>query len=366
VTVGYHRAGELLPRYKEAGVRTISLDHYVPIRKTVISDSVGIARNLAKTLPLELDVVGANAYHSTFFGALLARVKRVPLVCHLRLNPPWRATSPTRVGLRYVSRFITVSASAKTLWTARGVDPNAIDVVHEGVDLNRFRPLDSRAIRDSLGIPGDAFVMLAPGRLDPVKNLEAVLRTFAQVLQSCPQSFLIVAGAPYGHESVEAGERYRSSLVELARNLGVEDRVKWVGQRSDMPHLYAASDIALLFSSIPEPFPLVTCEALACGRPIVTPRHGGPVDILTGEFSRFMFDPGKYAEAARIIASARTVAQLDTSFGQRARAHITQWFDIAQMGERMESALREAVRLGSRSRGPSLDSFKYSPSVPMA
>jgi glycosyltransferase involved in cell wall biosynthesis len=244
------------------------------------------------------------------------------------------------------------------------VRSDAIDVVYEGIDLERFRPVDDRGrIRELLGLAPDAFVLIAPGRLDPAKDLEGVLRTFALVMRQAPQALLLVAGAASSHTTIAAGERYRTSLLELSRALGVSGSVEWLGHRRDMPELYSASDAVLLFGSIPEPFGLVTCEALACGRPMITPRQGGSVEILTDEFSRFMFSPGAYDEASRIILSMRHLSTRDPGFAGRARAHLAGRFDLRRMGERMEEVLTSAVAAGHTRRGPGLSTFKHSPSM---
>jgi glycosyltransferase involved in cell wall biosynthesis len=75
-------------------------------------------------------------------------------------------------------------------------------------------------------------------------------------------------------------EDYFRRLQETARELGIADRVRFLGQRSDVPELLAAADIFCQPNQGPEPFGLVFIEALHAGRPIVTTALGGPVEIV--------------------------------------------------------------------------------------
>lgn len=343
VHLGYHRPGDLSPLYEQAGVRLIRMAHYAPLRRRLLRDTAGIMGNLRRTVSIPLDAVVANAYQSTFFGALLAKAKGIPLLCHLRLNPPERPTAPTRLGLRSVDRFIAESTAVRDAWMETGVAPARIDVVHDGIDVQRFRPLARERLRDALGLTTEDFVILVAGRIDPVKNLEGVLRTFARVRLQLPRARLLVAGTPVSHDSPDAGWRYLQSLQALARNLGLADDVLWLGHRSDMPELYNAADVVTLFGLIPEPFGRVTCEALACGRPMVTACQGGSTDILTGEFARLMFVPGDEPQAARIICSLAGWQHHDPGFASRAREHVLRNFDLQGMGQRMAGALARAA-----------------------
>lgn len=355
VTIGYHDAGDLLPQYVAAGVRPIHMAHYAPLRRTLPKDTLGLTGNLLRTLPRRFDVVAANSYQSTFFGAVLARAKRIPLVCHLRLNPPGGATAPTRLGMRDVTRFIAESESVRDLWVQRGLDPSAFDVVHDGIDTMRFRPIARAGTqRSALGLSEDDFVLFTGGRIDPVKDLEGLLDAFALVRAREPRARLLIAGTPVNHGSSTAGENYLASLKTRAAALGIADDVRWLGHRSDMPELYSAADAVVLFGKIPEPFGRVTCEALACGRPMVTPRQGGSMEILTGEFARLMFKPGATESAAGVLLSLVDWQQKDPGFAQRARDHIRERFDLASMGERLDRTFRAIVARGVDRRGPGL------------
>jgi len=359
VAVAYNASGDLQDKYAALGIPTTHLPTYTPVRKHLVRDALYTAVSLARTVPLDLDVVAANSYQSTFFGALLARAKRIPLACHLRLLAPEDQTAPARFGLTQVSHFIAVSEYVRQDWIRRGVPSDAISVVHEGIDLERFRPLTGRDdLRRSLGIlPGD-FAVVVCSRLDHGKDIEGALRTFARLHQVAPNARLLIAGRPVDHLPGQ-GELYVESLKRLSSDLGISNRVSWLGHRSDMPALYNAADVVALFGKTPEPFGLVTCEALACGRPIVTPRQGGSAEILTGEFATLMFDPARPDDAVAVFRSLVDWQRRDASFGERARAHIAAHFNVASMGARMESVFDQIVRAGPVRAG-----FRLTPTAP--
>ena len=359
VTVGYRRPGDLLASYHGQQVSTIRLHSYAPTRRRALREGGGFVIDLVRCLPLPMDLIVANSYHATLFGAAIARTKRIPLVCHLRLNPPVAATAPIRLGLRNVSCFIAASESVRRLWIARGVDPRIIEVVHEGIDTDRFRPSDSSvAVRTSLGLSAEDFVILSAGRIDPVKDLEGLLDSFAIVANAHDRARLVIAGTPSSFSSPVQAEIYLASLKARAQHLGVAQSVLWTGHWTDMPGLYSAADVVALFGAIPEPFGLVSCEALACGRPMVTPDQGGSSEILTGEFSRFLFRPGDHEEAARLMLNLVGWQYRDPGFVARARAHVRANFDLSRMGARMEGAFMRARSAGPVRAGPDMAAFK--------
>jgi glycosyltransferase involved in cell wall biosynthesis len=155
------------------------------------------------------DIVYINQHQDSPFGAAVAILKRIPLVCHLHLPPPvgrgiqWRLARPT------IARYIAVSHHTRTQYLARGVAPTRIEVVHNGIDLERYQELDSpqcAAFRRALGIPLGAFVVLYAGRLDPGKGVEVLIDAFNRLGLTPDKGRLLIAGGPRLHR--DAGSMY--------------------------------------------------------------------------------------------------------------------------------------------------------------
>ena len=368
VTLGYVIEGDLLPRYEAAGVATLRLPGIALGEGAGRIPALGrLARSALLAARTKPDVVCINQYLDTLFGSMVARLRHAPLVCHLRLFPPDRFCGQWRIGLRAVTRFIAVSGAVRDAWVDRGVEPTTIDVVHDGIDLERFRPTPDRAaIRRALGVPEDAFVVAFAGRLDRGKHLEALISTFAELGLPASEARLLIAGRPVHHATPEDGERYVAGLRALAAERGVADAVHWLGSRPDVPDIMSAADVTALFTLYPDALPRAIYESLACGTPAVAQRDGGTLEVLTGEFERFAFDARVPGDALRILRSLRGWQSSDPGLGVRARAHAERQFGKVAMVDGIERSLRRAAgsaRLRAGPRGAPLRA--YHPLVPL-
>ena len=112
VTLAYLTDGDLLSRYTAAGVRLARVRGYAIDRRRPLRSAWAAAVSLVRALRSRPDIIYINQYHDALFAATVARLLRVPLVCHLRLFPPSEFCGQWRVGLRGVSSFIRPSPFA--------------------------------------------------------------------------------------------------------------------------------------------------------------------------------------------------------------------------------------------------------------
>ncbi len=165
----------------------------------------------------------------------------------------------------------------------RIVKPERAVWIPNGIDLDRFRPSESRRVtqRKGLGIGDEHFLWLSVASLTHQKALDRLLLAFAR-LPGIP--VLAIAGT--GPES--------SNLRGLARRLGVQDRVLFLGVRSDPEALMNAAD-AFVLSSRWEGLPLVLMEAAASGLPIVATNVGGCRELVEAGATGILVSPSPSA-----------------------------------------------------------------------
>ncbi|MEY9861302.1 D-inositol-3-phosphate glycosyltransferase [Catenulispora sp. GAS73] len=202
-----------------------------------------------------------------------------------------------------------------------GADPDRVSTVNPGVDLDRFRPGDKRAARESLGLPPDASVLLFVGRIQPLKAPDVLLRTAAELIARDPERreklVVAVVGGPSGSGLAEPTHLHR-----LARRLGIADVVRFVKpvDQTRLADWYRAADIAVV-PSYSESFGLVAIEAQACGTPVVAARVGGLATAVADGRSGTLVtghDPGDYATAtARLLDAPHLLAD----YGENAVEH---------------------------------------------
>jgi glycosyltransferase involved in cell wall biosynthesis len=252
----------------------------------------------ARRLRNSCDVV--DAHFPLTAAPVLAMLRRKPFVMHF--HGPWSAesrsggenrrmvlsakTAMERAVYRRASRVVVLSRAFGRLAAERyGIDPSRVEVLHPGVDLDRFTPGDAETARVRIGIPRGAFAVLAVRRLVPRVGLTDLLDAWAL-------SGLYRAGAVL----LIAGEGpLRGALEARADDLGVGSSVRFLGRISDddLVHYYRAVDVSIVPSVELEGFGLIVLESLACGTPVLATDVGGLPEALNGLQPDLVTPPGR-------------------------------------------------------------------------
>jgi glycosyltransferase involved in cell wall biosynthesis len=238
-----------------------------------------------------------------------------------------------------VAKFIAVSRFIREEWLSIGLEPDSIDVVHNGVDSKDypFGGLAERArARRALGLPEDGFLALYCGRLDPVKGIEVLLDAWRLLGLDPAGNRLLVVGSP---EPDAEGAAFGQALVE-----GAPPGCHWLPSRRDVTTPFHAADVVVVPSLVKESFGRVVVEAMVTGRPVVAARVGGIPEILDGEFSRFLFDRGDAASLADRLIAVADWREREPTLAEVCRAHVKENFTGQAMVDGIERVLLEAVR----------------------
>lgn len=205
----------------------------------------------------------------------LAAVKNASLAAGDVPEPALRAVGEQQVVDEADRLIVNTDIEARQLIALHHADPGRIDVVHPGVDLQMFRPGNRSSARAALELPDDGPLVVFVGRIQPLKAPDIALRAVAAL----DGVRLVVAGGPSG-----SGLASPHGLVDLARELGVSDRVTFLPPQSrpDLANLFRAADLVLV-PSYSESFGLVAIEAQACGTPVAAAAVGGlPIAVRDG------------------------------------------------------------------------------------
>ena len=126
-----------------------------------------------------------------------------------------------------------------------------------------------------------------------------------------------------------------AELRELARSLGLEDRIGFTGFVQDSSAAMRSLDIVVHASTDPEPFGLVIAEAMACGKPVVVSRAGGASELIGPGVNALAFEPGDGDGLARCLDALARDAGLRQRLGRAGRSTAEQRFHRRRMaGER--------------------------------
>ena len=208
-------------------------------------------------------------------------------------------------------------------------------VEEDGVEPRRARrvynAIDSRFLEDYPRNADDTFRILTAGRLAPVKGHADLLHALAPLLSRTENVALSIAG--------EGSER--TSLEALVRALGIERQVEFLGYRSDLPELLAASQLFVLPSRM-EGFGLAVVEAMAARVPVVATRVGGVPEVFPDWAQEWLVDPGDLQALGQAIERVRALGPAERDdMGSRLRDHAAYQFGPARYIAELDSLYRE-------------------------
>ena len=341
ITLIHTHPGNLLPQYslfcdRILTVRALNLTSHWRSPLWFIQDLFEISRQI-RIAAAEPYLIYINQPYDVPFAACLSLIKRLPIVCHLRLPAPQKLGLQCALGLARVNQFISVSQATCNGWRTRVDVP--ITVVHVGMVPDRFdRTCSENELRQRWGIPLEDRVICFVGRLDQMKGLGTLLQAFARVLKNHPQSQLLIAGQP-----LQSNESYRIELEQLSQTLGISDRVKFLGHVDAPIEVFHISDLTVLPSQWDEPFGRSIIESMMAGTPVIASRVGGIVEVLSDEFSSGLFTARDIEDLTQTIEAHLNWRSDNPGLGDRAKAYAQLRFDLADKLDDIEKILAKTA-----------------------
>ena len=224
--------------------------------------------------------------------------------------------------LERANKIIAVSHFTKReLLEYYKVPEEKIRVIHNGVDVNKFKPAqDKRKIKQALGFNPDDLTILSVGRLYARKGLFTLIESMHAIVERFKNAKFIISGKGQSDEM--------RKLLAHAEKIGVKDSIIFTGYYPDkkLPKLYQAADV-FAFSTFYEHHPFAVLEALSTGLPVVTTSVGGIPETIENGKNGFLvepFNPKQFAD--RILYLLEHPAEA-SEMGLLARQTILERFD---------------------------------------
>ena len=308
------------------------------------------------TMNIDADIVHCHTWYSHFGGILAKKNYGLPLVITVHsLEPlrPWKREQLAggydlslwveKTALEMADAIIAVSGATKhDIERLFDVDPARVHVIHNGIDLNQYRKVDSTGALKRYGIDPAKQYLLFVGRIARQKGLQHLVRA----IQFMDRDFQIVlcAAAP---DTPQLAEEIR---VAVERAEAHRPGIIWIDEMVDQQSACELYSHAAVFvcPSIYEPFGIINLEAMACETPVVATAVGGIKEVVVDGETGFLVpleqmkespfeavDPEKFArDIAQRVNQLMRDRQLRERFGKTGRKRVEDNFSWAAIAEK--------------------------------
>ena len=288
----------------------------------------------------EYDVVHSHYWLSAWLGQRMAGSLGIPHVVTFHtlalIKMQSRAGEVEPVEREIVEREAMRSADCIVAFSGHerdamaglyGADPGKVRLAPCGVDLDKFRPMDQKEVRRKLGLNGDK-LLLYVGRVEPLKGLDLLVETAAQIESGDESVRMMVVGGG------GPGEPETDRVRRLAEERQVDGQIDFVGRvdQDQLPLYYNAADVCVV-PSYYESFGLVALESMACGTPVVASRVGGLPTLVHHGHTGYLKPwrcPEAFANSVEMIISSDRL-QESLGLAARRRAEMMGWESVAAM-----------------------------------
>lgn len=288
------------------------------------------------------DILYPNSQKAAVVAMLAGRLARKPVLWHLHdiLSAEHFSVLQRRgvvaLANRLASRVIANSQASRDAFVACGGNAELVAVVPNGIDATAFDAAPAPDIAP-IRARGSRLIGLF-GRIAPWKGQHVLI----DALPRLPGvNALIVGDALFGETD------YKARQLSRAAELGVADRVHWLGFRDDVPALMRAVDVVVHASTAPEPFGRVIVESMLARRPVVAAAGGATAELL-GAGYEYLVTPNDAAALAGAIA--RLLAASSADVEQRTEAAFNRATALFSLSAMMAAIDRELGAIQGRAR----------------
>jgi glycosyltransferase involved in cell wall biosynthesis len=293
------------------------------------------------------DLVHANSIRTGLIAAAAAAQARVPTIAHVHDRLP-QGRVPTFMLKRMVRAvdglFACSSYVAEPLWALN--PPRPVKVVYNPVDVERFgpSPVSREMARSRLGLGQSTAVLAVVAQIIPWKAQDDAVRILAELKREHPDVCLLLVGSP---KFTSRAARYDSTafagrLDRLVSSLGVQEEVRFLGERDDVPEVLRAADIVLV-PSWAEPFGMCVIEAMAMELPVLATSVGGPKEVITHGRDGLLLPPREPTAWAAAASRLLRDSELRGSIGRAARQRVVERMNAAKYVDRVLEGYAESL-----------------------
>jgi len=286
----------------------------------------------------QIDIVQTTLLWADIIGAFAAKWAHAPAMISWETvthnGDPYHNNLQRRIGyeraMKHCDLIVAVSHEVgDSLQQWRRIPAEKIRVIHYGVDLQKFSPKpheENLAKRQELGFATTDLLIAIAARFEPLKGHRYFVEAFAQVAQQFPQTRVVFAG----------DGSLRGELAEMVQRLSLDNRIKFLGMRKDVPAILSCIDLMVLPALGGEGLPNVLLEGMACGKPVIATRVGGVPELVRDNENGYLVPPEDVTALQTALTRALSDRENLRRMSAAARRAVENEFSLNLQVERFE------------------------------
>ncbi len=294
----------------------------------------------------EPNIIHANSIRSGLAASAASIGMKIPVLWHLHDE---LGTHPISTLIRIFAACFTQTSlmpvSKATGKSFRGILLRFFGehlherVVHNGIELEdfKFNAANRGRIRKELNLSDDEIVFGIVGQITPRKGQLELLQTFAATQKQMPSTLLVVGTPVFNRDYL-----YLEKLIETVKNLGIENRVRFLGARRDVAAIMQSLD-ALVINSKSEALVLVAIEAMACRTPVIATDVGGTSEIITHKENGWLVSFGNKRALADALATVGSEPELRRQFADEGEKIVASRLNAEHFINQVEDFYRQCT-----------------------
>jgi glycosyltransferase involved in cell wall biosynthesis len=331
--------GELSDRVETLGIEAIVW----PLPKVRRWPPWSLMRTVGRLISIlrrrRIRLIHTDAPRETFYTGFAGLLGRAGLVWHVRAcsgdwSDRWLAALSDRLVL------VAEALRPRFRFYLSGEDQLKLKVIYNGVELEVPAAVESQRVelRARLNVQPGTVVIAAVGRVEPLKGTDILIEALGRLPRTCRDYRLWLVGP------VEPD--YRARLATRADQIGVLDRVEFLGYQSPVQPWVAASDL-LVHPSRYEAFPRVILEAMALSKPVVASRVGGVAESVTDGETGLLVPAEQPDALAEALERCLMDASLRERMGKAGRSRVEASFGAEQHAQQVEAEYYRLLGAGA-------------------
>jgi len=278
-----------------------------------------------------IDFIHSHTWGTDFYAYWASKILGIPMIStvHNRyyIFEKWSRRFSYKFFISQIKKIVAVSKDIQNLLREDlKIAPRKVKLIYNGIDTRKFEnKKDSERIRKELNLSKEELILGNVGNLREVKDHHTLLLSFNRISPFFPQAKLLIVGD---------GE-LKSSLLKLCVELGLENKVLFLGHREDVPSLLNLMDLFILSSHL-EGCSISILEAMASEKPVIATRVGGNSEIVLEGKTGFLVpsaEPEKLAEKIILLLKSE---KLRRKMGEEGKKRLNEKFSLETMLKKYE------------------------------